>query len=128
MNPLDDFTRSIKGMVNKIAVDTKRTAAITKLRMELTGLDRQRREHFSRLGEKVNELRRTNQITDAGLLGLLEIEFDNLDRVSKRMDETMTAIQELNLSDEEPGEEVESEGDGKTETPDGSLLDSFDVT
>lgn len=128
MSPLDDITRSIKGMYNKIAVDTKRTAAITKLRMELTGLDRQRREFFIRLGEKVNELRRTNQITDAGLLGLLEIEFDNLDRVSKRMDETMAAIQELNLSDEEPGEEVESEGDGKMEDPDGSLLDSFDVT
>ncbi len=127
MTSIDDFTRSLKDICHRIAVDSKRTAMITKLRMELTGLDRRRREILSRLGARVDELRRTGQIHDAGLLGLLEVEFEDVDRIEKRIDATMTEIQEINLQDEESIVEDEAP-EGEEAAPAGeSMLDSFDV-
>jgi len=128
MNPLDDFTRSVKDICNRIAVDTKRTAAITKLRMDLTSHDRQRRELFARLGERVDELRRTEQISDKGLLALLEDEFENLDRIEVKIGKTMSEIQKLNLGDYSVVEDESVGSDNKDNATDsGNLLDSFNV-
>jgi hypothetical protein len=115
-------------MYNRIAVDTIRTAAITRLRMDLSGMDRQRKELFARLGERVDELRRSDRISDMGMLALLEEEFTNLDRIEKRIGETLAQIQELNLHDEDSAEEGESEGEVKEGEKGESLLESFDVT
>jgi hypothetical protein len=79
------------------------------------------------IGERLDELKRTGRIHDAGLLGLMESEFESLDRLRKRIQETMDSIQELSLQEtqaDEYEEDIESkEVISETE----NLLDSFDV-
>jgi len=126
MNTLDEISKSLKDLYRRISVSGRRTATVTRLRMELAGLDRKRRETYALLGERLVELKRTGRISDAGLLALLEEEFESLERLRKRIQETMDSIQELNLQEtgtdeyeEETGEEIISESE--------NLLDSFDV-
>ena len=45
-------------------MEGRRTAALTRLRMELMGLDNRRKDLFARLGERVNELKQNGQIVD----------------------------------------------------------------
>ncbi len=127
MSTLDEFTRSMRDLYQRLTVSGRRAAAVTRLRMELAGLDRQRRERFGNLGERVDELRRAGAINDAGLIGLLEEDFENIDRLRKRIQETMDSIQELNL-DESYVEEVSEPATEETtrEKPE-NLLDSFGV-
>lgn len=127
MPVFDDLTRSIRDIARRIAVDGKRTAALTRLRMELTGLDRRRKELYARLGAQVDELRRAGKLLDASLLKLLEGEFENIDRVEKSIRDTMDQIQQVNV-EEIVWEEDASEGPGREPTSrPGDLLDSFEV-
>ncbi|HEX9744164.1 MAG TPA: hypothetical protein VGB30_01950 [bacterium] len=135
MSNMEEFTQSLKGIANKIAVDVKRTTAITKLRMHLTGLDRQRHEMLARLGGRVDELRRNDELLDEGLKKLLEIEFDELDKIEKRMRETMDSIQQISLQDDDDkSEDIFTGKDDKPGEESGpevnrqeNLLDSFNV-
>jgi len=127
MSTFDEMTRSLGDLYQKLAVSGKRAAAVTKLRMELSGHDRERREYYSALGEKINELRRSGQISDAGLLVLLEDEFEKIDRSTRKIQETSDEIKLLNIEQsgtDEGGnipEEFEQTGDSE------NLLDSFGV-
>jgi hypothetical protein len=125
MGKLDDLTRSLKDLAYRLTLEGKRTATVTRLRMELTGLDRRRKELFARLGERVNELRLKGQVSDAGLISLLQVEFDDLDRVAKHILETMDAIQQIHLDGPEESERMEPDEEpaGRSE----NLIDSFDV-
>jgi len=127
MTALDDITRSLKDLYQRLAVSGKKTAAITRLRMELAGLDRQRKELFGTIGERVSELRRAGQIRDVGLIGLLEHEFDSLDRLRKRIQDTMDSIQQLNLQEIELGDLPVSAEDDEMRAESENLLNSFEV-
>ena len=124
----DDFVQSIKSIANKITDDVKRTTAVTKYRMQLAGLDRQRNEVFAKLGSRVDELRRSEQILDQGFLRLLEHEFEELDRLEKQIRQTMDSIQELNLRVEAVFEEIgRDRAEGERTSSEENLLDSFEV-
>ena len=127
MDKFEEMSKSLKDLYQKLAVTGKRAAAITRMRVELAGLDRQRRDTYSQLGEKLNELRRSGQISDAGLLVVLEGEFEKIDRVTMKIQNTSDEIKKLNLDDPDTGipeqaEEIDVES-GETE----NLLDSFGV-
>ena len=126
MAGFDEITRTLKELAQRLALEGKRTATITRLRMELAGLDRRRRELFARLGERINDLRLNGKIVDIGLLALLQAELDDIDRVSKEIQETMVNIQEINLD----GMHIESEKPTQPAEPNesaGGLLNSFEV-
>jgi len=126
MGKIRKIKRSIEELAQRTAKDCKRTLAITRLRMELAALDRRRKELFARLGERVNELRMKAQILDVGLLGLLQPEFDDIDRLDKEIQDTLEMIQEVSLE----GFESASETEGAEKPRDSSavsLLDSFEV-
>ena len=127
MTSLDDMTRSLKELYQKLTATGKRTAALTRLRMELTGLDRQRREAFVRLGERVDDLKRSGRIFDAGLLGLLDGEFESIDRIRKKIQDTMRVIQEINLEKIEIAGDTELIDAGDSVNASENLLDSFEV-
>ena len=126
MAKFDDITRTLRDLAQRLALEGRRTAAITRLRMELAGLDRRRKELFARLGERINDLRLNGQIVDVGLLALLQTELDDIDRVSREIQETMVSIQEINLD----GMHVDSEKPAQPaepKEPSGGLLNSFEV-
>ncbi len=129
MAALDEITQALKDLYQKLSVTGRRTAAVTRLRLELAGLDKERKEAFSRLGERVSELKRTGQIRDAGFLGLLESEFERIDRVRKKMQDTMDSIREINLQEMEAAttDELSFELDDKAVGKSENLLDSFEV-
>jgi len=128
MSTLDDITRPVKDLYRKLAAGGKRTAAVTRLRVELAGLDKQRKELYSRLGERVDELRRSGKVIDPGLLGLLEPEFESIDRLRMKIQETMQEIREVNIhsaTDEDTSEIISSEQ--PLMPAEENLLDSFKV-
>ena len=43
MSAFDDMTKSIRDVYKRLAISGKRAAAVTRLRLELSGLDRERR-------------------------------------------------------------------------------------
>jgi hypothetical protein len=126
MSTADDLLRSLKDLVSRLAANGRRTAAITRLRMELTGLDRQRKELHSKLGAHVDELRRSGQLVDGGVLRLLELDFERIDRMEKSIRDTLEQIQQINL--EEPVWEDVTQETGHEPAPrSGDLLNSFEV-
>jgi len=127
MGTFDDITRSLKDLYRKLSVTGRKTAAVTRLRMELSGYDKQRTELFSRLGERLDELKRTNRVNDAGLLALLEPEFESIDRIRKKIQRTMDEIQQLNLVDSEAEEILELDLNEEITVEEENLLDSFNV-
>ncbi len=127
MSTLDDISRSFRDLYQKLSASGRRTAAVTRLRMELAGLSRQRSELFARLGEKLNELRSTGQITDAGLVAILENDFEGIERIGRKIQETMDLIQELNLQEGEAEVDGDMHYDEKISENPENLLDSFDV-
>ena len=114
-------------LYQRLTISGRRTAAITRLRMELSGHDRQRKEYFSDLGERIDELRRSGQISDAGLLVLLEENFGNIDRINKKIQETMDAIREFNLRDSDGDQATDSVPEEEISQESENLLDSFGV-
>jgi hypothetical protein len=126
MPKIDDISRSFRDLVSRLALEGKRTATITHLRVELTGLDRRRKDLFARLGDRINELRLNGKIIDTGLLGLLQSELDDIDRVNKEIQETLDLIQEVNLEGMAVSEQVEKSEGAPQEVAEG-LLDSFEV-
>ena len=70
-NVIDEIGLKLRDLFNHLFIEGKRTAILTRLRMELSGLDRQRKDLFAVLGERVNDLRLNGQIIDAGLMGIL---------------------------------------------------------
>jgi hypothetical protein len=125
-NKLDEIGLMLKDLFNHLSVEGKRTAVLTRLRIELSGLDRQRRELYSKLGDKVNDLRMNGKIIDAGLVGLLQGEFEEIDRMTMKVNETMESIQKVNLEGREPSEEPP--GGEEPEKSQEGLLDSFQVS
>jgi transcriptional regulator of heat shock response len=127
MGKFDEISKSFKDLYQKLSVSGRRTAAVTRLRIELSGYDKKRNELYARLGERLDELRRTDRINDAGLLSLLGSEFESIDRIRAKIQDTMDSIQQFNL------EETEMEGvlefDLPEENPEKeeNLLDSFKV-
>lgn len=125
---MDDFTQSVKDLTAKLSIGVRRTAAVTKLRVQLTGLDRQRNEIYQRLGSRVDELRQTGQLNDRALLMLLELEFSDIDRVESRIRETMDQIQELSLQERAEVYDYNDVNEAPApEKKNQNLLDSFDV-
>jgi hypothetical protein len=127
MSTLDDISKSLRDLYQRISVTGRRTATVTRLRMELAGLDRKRRDTYALIGERLDELKRTGRIHDAGLLGLMESEFESLDRLRKRIQETMDSIQELNLQETQADEYEEDMESKEVISETENLLDSFDV-
>jgi hypothetical protein len=126
MPKIDDITRSLRDLVNRLALEGKRTATITHLRLELTRLDRRRKDLFARLGDRINELRLGGKIIDSGLLGLLQSELEDIDRVNKEIEDTLELIQEVNLEGATVSEQVEKPDEERQKVAEG-LLESFDV-
>lgn len=116
--------KAIRDAARKLAMEGRRTATVTRLRMELSSLDRKRRELLARLGEHVNDLRQNGQIADAGLLGLLQADFDDIDRINREIHQTLESIQSVSLTGAEPEERAPAASEQK---PSESLLDSFEV-
>ena len=128
MASVDELLASLKVLINRLAIDGKRTAALTRLRIDLTGFDRHRRELYSKLGSRVDELRRTGHLTDPGMLGLLEEEFEEIDRVAKKIRDTMDSIQEITLGEIDLAETIMVEDEeSEKPAPSGDLIDSFEV-
>jgi hypothetical protein len=127
MSPFKDITGSLVDLYTKLAIKGKRTALVTRLRIELSGLDKQRMELYARLGEHLDELRRVDQINDPGLLALLEGEFMSLDRLKLKIDETMNHIRDINLDGGKPEGSSELVFDENPSVESQNLIDSFDV-
>lgn len=127
MSPFDEITGSLKDLYQKLTIKGRRTATVTRLRIELSGLDKQRMELYARLGEHVDELRRANQINDAGLLAFLEGEFMSLDRLKMKIDDTMSHIRDINLDADQSAGSSELIFDENPVSESQNLLDSFDV-
>ena len=127
MNKFDEMTKSLADLYQKITVTGKRAATVTRLRIELSGLDRERRDYYSALGQKVNEMRKSGQISDAGLLVILEMEFEKIDRVTRKIQDTSDEIRKLNLSDTHQDGQDESDAESMKREKSENLLDSFGV-
>lgn len=127
MSLFDDISVSIRELYRKLAYSGRRTATITRLRIEMSGLDKQRMEIYSKLGEHVDELRRVGQINDTGLVGLLEGEFMSLDRVKIKITETMDTIRNLNIDEASREESSELIIDDEPVAGSQNLIDSFEV-
>jgi len=127
MNKFDEMTKSLADLYQKITVSGKRAAAVTRMRIELSGLDRERRDYYSALGQKVNEMRKSGQISDAGLLVILEMEFDKIDRITRKIQDTSDEIRKLNLSDTHQEGQEESDAESMKREKSENLLDSFGV-
>jgi hypothetical protein len=126
VNKLDEFGATLRDLFNRATVEGKRTVVLTRLRMEMSGLDRQRKELFSSLGDKVNDLRLNGKIIDTGLMGLLQSDFEDIDRMTMKISDTMDSIQRVSL---EYAESSETKGPPPEEPLKGTggLLDSFQV-
>ena len=127
MNKFDEMTKSLADLYQKITVSGKRAAAVTRMRIELSGLDRERRDYYSALGQKVNEMRKSGQISDAGLLVILETEFEKIDRITRKIQDTSDEIRKLNLSDTHQEGQEESDTETMNREKSENLLDSFGV-
>lgn len=127
MSKFNSISASIRELYRKLALSGRRTATIARLRIELSGLDKQRMEIYSKLGEHVDELRRVGQINDTGLLGLLEGEFMSLDRVKIKINETMDTIRNLNIDETDREESSELIIDEEPVAGSQNLIDSFEV-
>lgn len=127
MSPFNDITGSFRGLYRKLTVKGKRTATVTRLRFELSGLDKQRTELYARLGEHLDELRQAGQINDAGLLALLDGEFMSLDRLKLKLKDTMDTIRDINLDEDESAGSSELIFDAQPVAESQNLIDSFDV-
>ena len=133
MSAFDDMTKSIRDVYKRLAISGKRAAAVTRLRLELSGLDRERRDLYSSLGQKINDLRLSGSISHQNILGVLETDFEKVDRVGRKIEDTMEAIRNLSIDTdpesksgqekEKPEEHLSLPEGGNSE----NLLDSFGV-
>lgn len=126
MSQVDDLKKYIKRVFRHLHLESRRTAAVTRLRFDLNALEHRRRHQFSRLGERLNELRINGRILDAGLVSLLQAEFDEIDRVNSQIQNTIQLIKEINQSQESESSDLIFETESEISEK-GTLIDSFQV-
>ena len=107
MSSLDDLTSSLKKLGQKLTNEGRRTANVARLKIDLKGLDVQRREVLTRLGEKIFDLKKRKAIKDERLLETLVEQFDELEDLERKIEQILDEIQNTSLMQEM---KVESEG------------------
>ncbi len=118
MSSLDDLTLSLKKLGQKLTFEGRRTANIARLKIDLKGLDMQRREVLTRLGEKVLDLKKREAIKDERLLESLVEQFDELDDLEKRIEKILDEFHNVSLMHEEKSESASVDNeDEPIETP-----------
>ena len=126
INKLDELGVTLRDLFNRAAIEGKRTVVLTRLRMEMSGLDRQRKELFASLGDKVNDLRLNGKIIDAGLIGLLQSDFEDIDRMTMKITDPVESIQRVSLEFAESSRKTNRPPEEPSANT-GGLLDSFQV-
>jgi len=99
MKTFDEIAASLQKFGKRISHEGWRTATLAKLKLDLKGLDIQRKEAFRSLGEKVYEMKRRKSIKDDFLLENLMAHFEEIEQLEKRSLNVLEDIQRITLMD-----------------------------
>jgi len=117
MSSLDDLLESINKLGQKLSFEGRRTANLARLKIDLKGLDMQRREVLTRLGEKVFDLKKRMAIKDEGLLESLVEQFNEMHDIEKKIEKILDEIHNITLMHEKKSEPAQNiEWDNTVET------------
>jgi hypothetical protein len=109
MKSLDELAASLQSFGKRLSHEGWRTATLAKLRLDLKGLDIQRKEALRRLGEKVYEMKRRKSIKDDFLMENLIGHFEEIETLEKRSLGVLEDIQRITLEDHKIPEEDRKE-------------------
>jgi len=110
MKSFDEIAQSFQDLFKRLSHEGWRTATLAKLKLDLKGLDFQRKEAFRSLGEKVYEMKRRKSIKDDFLMEMFFAHFEEIEQLEKRSLSVLEDIQRITLMEQKinPEETKES--------------------
>jgi hypothetical protein len=97
----DEIKSTLKDFFRRLFHESRRTAILAKLRLELKSLEYKKREANARLGEKLYDLHKRKVVRDEFLSETLFEQFEELEDIEKKAINLLEEIQKVTLMEYE---------------------------